>query len=82
MCALVGVSPPSEDTCLRLAASATTALAPRVLAAVSGVVDAIHALHGLGYSRHTASGSASIEIAGYLEGMGVRDCFGRPYGAD
>jgi HAD superfamily hydrolase (TIGR01509 family) len=82
MCELVGVSLPSDGECLALAASATAALAPRVQAAVPGAAEAIRMLHRQGYSLHTASGSSSMEIAGYLEGMGVRNCFGRCYGAD
>jgi beta-phosphoglucomutase-like phosphatase (HAD superfamily) len=82
MCVLVGVSLPSEDTHLILAACATAALAPRGQAALPGAVEAIRTLHGLGYSLHTASESASIKIAGYLEGLGLRDCFGCCYGAD
>src|SRR5216684_183689 len=35
-----------------------------------------------GYALHTASGSCSLELAGYFEGLGVRRCFGRLYGAD
>ena len=35
-----------------------------------------------GYLLHTASGAVSFEIAGYLEAVGVRSCFGRCYGAD
>jgi HAD superfamily hydrolase (TIGR01509 family) len=82
MCELVGVPIPSGDECLALAASATAALAPRVQVAVPGAVEAIRTLHRTGYTLHTASGSSSMEIAGYIEGMGVRDCFGRLYGAD
>jgi HAD superfamily hydrolase (TIGR01509 family) len=82
MCELVGVPPPSEDACLALAASATAALAPHVRAAMPGAAEAIRTLHRAGYRLHTASGSSSTEIAGYLDGMGVRDCFGRLYGAD
>lgn len=43
---------------------------------------AIRTLYRQGYTLHTASGSHSFEIAGYLEGMGVQHCFGRFYGAD
>jgi FMN phosphatase YigB (HAD superfamily) len=31
---------------------------------------------------HTASGEHSYELDGYLDGMGVRDCFGTLYGSD
>lgn len=35
-----------------------------------------------GNHLHTTSGACSTEVAGYLEGMEVRHCFGRLYGAD
>src|SRR6185437_11322065 len=35
-----------------------------------------------GYRLHTASGEHSLDLTGYLEGMGVRDCFGSLYGPD
>jgi HAD superfamily hydrolase (TIGR01509 family) len=47
-----------------------------------GAVEAIQTLHSQGYLLHTASGAISFEIAGYLEAVGVRSCFGRCYGAD
>lgn len=82
MCALVGVPLPAEDECLALAADAAAALGPRVRAAIPGAVEAIRTLHREGYSLHTASGSSSLDVAGSLEGMEVRECFGRLYGAD
>ncbi len=45
-------------------------------------MEAIHQLHAQGYTLHTASGTSSRELAGYLEGMGVLECFGRLYGPD
>jgi HAD superfamily hydrolase (TIGR01509 family) len=47
-----------------------------------GSVEAIHLLHRQGYALHTASGSCSLELTGYFEGLGVRLHFGRLYGAD
>jgi FMN phosphatase YigB (HAD superfamily) len=35
-----------------------------------------------GYALHTASGETSVELDGYLRGMGVRECFGGLYGTD
>jgi len=55
---------------------------PRVRAAFPGVVDAIRILHRQGYTLHTASGESSLHLASYLDGMGVRECFGRLYGPD
>ncbi len=53
-----------------------------IQAALPGAVEAIRLLHRQGYALHTASGSCSLELAGSLEGLGVRQCFGRLYGAD
>jgi beta-phosphoglucomutase-like phosphatase (HAD superfamily) len=46
------------------------------------VVDAIRMLHRQGYMLHTTSGESSLDLAGYLQAMGVSDCFGRLYGPD
>jgi len=45
-------------------------------------VDTIRTLHRQGYPLHTASGESSLDLEGYLQAMGVRDCFGRLYGPD
>ncbi len=83
MCELVNVPIPDEEQCYRLAVEATVAIIPRVRSAFPGAADAIRALHARGYTLYTASGSPSREIEGYLEGMGVRDCFQRRlYGPD
>ncbi len=82
MCELVGVGTPPEEECLRLACRAAAFITCRVQAAFPGVVDAIRALHRQGYMLHTASGESSLDLAGYLQAMGVRDCFGRLYGPD
>ena len=82
MCGLVNVSIPDEEECYRLAVEATVAIIPRVRSAFSGAAAAIRALSSLGYMLYTSSGSPSREVEGYLEVMGVRDCFQRLYGAD
>ncbi len=82
MCGLVGIETPPEEECLRLARRAAVFIPRRVQAAFPGVVGSIRALHRQGYSLHTASGESSIELGGYLQAMGVRDCFGRLYGPD
>jgi FMN phosphatase YigB (HAD superfamily) len=46
------------------------------------VVDAVRLLHACGYALHTASGESSADLQSYLDGMGLRDCFGRLYGPD
>ena len=82
MCGLVGIETPPEEECLRLARRAAVFIPRRVQAAFPGVVGSIRALHRQGYSLHTASGESSIDLEGYLQAMGVRDCFGRLYGPD
>src|SRR3989440_11707148 len=82
MCALVGVEPPPEEECLRLARRGAAFITRRVQAAFPGVVDTIRALRRQGYMLHTASGESSLDLEGYLQAMGVRDCFGRLYGPD
>jgi HAD superfamily hydrolase (TIGR01509 family) len=82
MCELVNVPIPGEEQCYRLAVEATVAIIPRVRSAFPGAADAIRAIHERGYTLYTASGSHSRELEGYLEGMGVRNCFQRLYGAD
>ena len=82
MSELVGIPTPSEEECFQLAHRAVAYVTCRVHAAFPGVVSAIRILHNQGYTLHTASGESSIDLAGYLEGMGVRDCFGHLYGPD
>lgn len=82
MCELVGIETPPEEECLRLARRAAVFITRRVHAAFPGVVDTIRTLHRQGYPLHTASGESSRELEGYLQAMGVRECFGRLYGPD
>jgi HAD superfamily hydrolase (TIGR01509 family) len=82
MCELAGVGTPPEEECLRLARCATAFITCRVQAAFPGVADTIRTLHRQGYTLHTASGESSLDLTGYLQAMGVRDCFGRLYGPD
>jgi HAD superfamily hydrolase (TIGR01509 family) len=82
MCQLVAVPAPAEEECYRLACEATAAIIPQVRAAFPGAVDTIRLLHAQGYRLYTASGAHSSELEGHLEGMGVRECFQRLYGAD
>lgn len=82
MCQLANVAVPSEEACIELACQAEAYITPRVRATFSGVIEALHELHTQGYTLHTASGESSLHLHGYLTGMGVRDYFGRLYGAD
>jgi HAD superfamily hydrolase (TIGR01509 family) len=82
MCALVGVPGPSAEESVDLARRAGAWIIRRVDAAFPGAVDAVRLLHTRGYALHTASGASSVDLESYLDGMGVRDCFGRLYGPD
>ena len=82
MCAHVRVAPPDGAECLALARETCAYVTRRVHAEYPGVVDAIRHLHAQGYRLHTASGENSDDLEGYLQAMGVRDLFGRLYGAD
>lgn len=82
-CREVGMEPPGEAAeRLALAREANDYVTRRVRAAVPGAIPAIRALRRRGYTLHTASGEFEADLAGYLEGMGVRDCFGTLYGCD
>lgn len=82
MCRLVDVKTPAEEECIELAIQAETYITPRVHTAFPGAIEAIHELHTQGYTLHTASGESSLNLHGYLTGMGVRDHFGWLYGSD
>jgi HAD superfamily hydrolase (TIGR01509 family) len=79
---LLGLPIPAEEECIALADQAIASISSRIQAALPGAVEAIQTLHSQGFLLHTASGTHSVEIAGYLEAVGVRTCFGRCYGAD
>jgi HAD superfamily hydrolase (TIGR01509 family) len=82
MYGLLNIPVPPEEECIDLAYRAIAWIAQRTQAVLPSAVETIRALHEQDYRLHTASGACSIEIAGYLEGMQVRHCFGRLYGAD
>jgi HAD superfamily hydrolase (TIGR01509 family) len=82
MCELLGQPTPPKEECLDLASRALGWITRRIHAALPGAVEAIQLLYRQGYALYTASGSCSLELAGALEGIGVRHCFGHLYGAD
>ncbi len=82
MCQMVGVETPPEAESIELAREAEAYITPRVRSAFPGAIEAIRELHIQGYELHTASGETSIHLHNYLEGMGVRACFGKLYGSD
>jgi beta-phosphoglucomutase-like phosphatase (HAD superfamily) len=82
MCAYVDIPAPPDEKCVALASRAIAMASRRVQAAIPGVVETVWTVHEQGYPLHTASGSSSIEVSGYLHAMGIRACVGRPYGSD
>ena len=73
---IVGVPAPADDEeCYRLFRAATDYVTPRLRSAFAGAVEAIRALHGLGFKLFTASGTDSFDLEVHLEIMGVRDLF-------
>ena len=82
MCDMVGVPAPPAEAAIELAHQASAHIIARVRSAIPGVIDTIIALHAAGHTLHTASGESSRELNSYLQGMGVRHCFGRLYGPD
>ncbi len=83
MCAHVGVEAPDEEGCRSLGLETEQFVLPRVRSAYPGAPEAIVALHERGHRLATASGQTSVELEGYLTGLGVRDLFpDRLYGPD
>ncbi len=83
MAALVGVAPPADNAeCVELAEQAAAFITRRVRSAYPGVAEAIRAIHGMEFELFTASGENSLELDGYLTGMGVRGFFRTLYGPD
>ncbi len=82
MCQHVGIALPPEEERIELARQAESYVIPLVNSAFPGASKAIRQLHENGYIIHTASAESSVHLTLYLEGMGVRDCFGQLYGAD
>jgi hypothetical protein len=83
MCAMVGVNSPADEAeCLDLVDESTRWIAPRVRSTIPGTIEVIHVLRDRGYTLHTGSGHESLDLEGYLTGMGVRPQFGRLYGPD
>ncbi|GLV60478.1 hypothetical protein KDH_72970 [Dictyobacter sp. S3.2.2.5] len=82
MCARLNISCPAEEECIAMVEQANAFIIPRVRSAFAGAAQAIRRLYDEGYTLHTASGEPSNELAYYLEGMGVRECFGKLYGPD
>lgn len=83
MCYAVGVQPPTGARCIAIAVSAQRYVRSRVQAGFVEAPIAVRSLFNAGYTLATSSGSTSEQLAGYLNALGVRDCFkGRLYGPD
>jgi HAD superfamily hydrolase (TIGR01509 family) len=82
MCAVVGVLRPPDEESWDLIQDVRTKIIRSIRADLPGAADAIRWLHSAGFTLHTASGEFSGDISGYLEGIGVRNCFRRLYGPD
>lgn len=78
----VGVAPPLAENVLILALETTAVVTRQVRSAFPEVVATLTALAARSYGLHTASNEVSHELAGYLDGMGVRSYFDRFYGPD
>lgn len=79
----VGVDRPVDDAdCIQLAWQASDYITSRVRSSFPGVDRAIRDLSGMGFRLFTASAEHSRELAGYLEGIGVRESFDCLYGPD
>ena len=80
MCDRVGVVFPDRAEAVSMATVATAYITRRVHSAFPGAVEAIRELHSSGHALHTASGSHSADLGGYMEAMGLTGMFGRLYG--
>ncbi len=66
MCDRVGVVFPDRAEAVSMATEASAYITRRVHSAFPGVVEAIRELHSSGHALHTASGSHSADLEGYL----------------
>lgn len=82
MCEAVGGPMPGEAEAMEIARGAHEYVSARVHAPIAGAVEAVRALRDAGYELHTASGTPSRELEASLALLGIRDCFGRLFGAD
>jgi len=82
MCTILGIPIPAEAEAVEIGRRASHYVTRRVRAAMPGAIVAVDALHAAGYPLFTAAGTASDDLAGYLDGMGLRVHFRRLYGPD
>lgn len=82
MCDRVGVAFPHRAEAVSMATEASAYITRRVHSAFPGAVEGIRKFHSSGHTLHTASGSHSADLEGYLEAMELTGTFGRLYGPD
>ena len=82
MCDRIDVAFPDRAEAVSMATEAHAYITRRVHSAFPGAVEAIRKFHSGGHALHTASGSHSADLEGYLEAMGLTGLFGRLYGPD
>lgn len=78
----VGIKRPEKNNYKEIYYSAAQFVETRINAAFPGIIESIKNLYEKGYSLYTASGTESIELNFYYEGMGVRKFFKKLYGPD
>ncbi len=78
----VGVKRPEKKLYKDIYYNAAQFVDLRVKAAFPGVIESIKHLYDQGHNLCTASGTESIELKFYLEGMGIKQCFKKFYGPD
>ena len=78
----VGIKRPNHADYKRIYYETAEYVDLRVRSAFPGVIKTIKALYNDGFNLYTASGTESIELNYYLEGMGIRQYFKKLYGPD
>jgi len=78
----VGIDRPDHADYQRIYYEAAEYVDLRVRSAFPGVIDSVKTLYNDGFNLYTASGTESIELNYYLEGMGIRQYFKKLYGPD
>ena len=78
----VGIKRPEKKKYKEIYYNAAEFVDIKVKAAFPGIIENIKNLYHKGYTLCTASGSESIELGFYLEGMGVKKLFKKLYGPD
>ena len=78
----VGIKRPEKKLYKEIYYGASKFVDLRVKATFPGVIKSIKNLYNKGFNLCTASGTESIELKYYLEGMGVKQYFKRFYGPD